>query len=325
MEKLTEFVSKSFDPTKSALSVQYLAQSAARPDPVRSDTPGGAESDSSGPHDLRVTVPHPALTLGLPLDLPRYPGISTAGLPYPLPLLMAHRPAGLPHLPLRHLPASPRSPSPPSPRRYDQPSPKRHRRLSGEERRTPSSHDEDEDVDVEASDHLEEAANLTLGGAAKPRRDPSSASDGTDDDRIPIKSEPTEGLANGDAFVSSSQDAINNNSNHHNSNLHNSKGESGGSRRLVQPVSPSPSPPTGCVAQQSPEPLHPAAAAAAAGGRSPPPALDQTHLSRSPEAPSDDHRHTPGEALCNCCLLQHSSCTLRTLISFSRHTGVCVL
>ncbi|XP_047739149.1 uncharacterized protein LOC125178728 [Hyalella azteca] len=37
MEKLTEFVSKSFDPKKSALSVHYLAQSAAKTDPASED------------------------------------------------------------------------------------------------------------------------------------------------------------------------------------------------------------------------------------------------------------------------------------------------
>ncbi|XP_066964965.1 homeobox protein aristaless-like 4 isoform X2 [Macrobrachium rosenbergii] len=226
MEKLTEFVSKSFDPTKSALSVQYLAQSAARPDPMRSETPGGGtESDSSGPHDLRIAMSHPALPLGLPLDLPRYPPvpITTAGLPYPLPLLMAHRaPAQLPPLTLHQHPSSPRSPSPSSPRRFENISPKRRRRLSADDdRQTPSVHgdEEDEEVDVEASDMQEEAANLTLTKARSSTTTPdgnegnlASTVTDHDDSPLPIKSEPSDGLPNGDTSVSSSQDLINNNS-----------------------------------------------------------------------------------------------------------------
>ncbi|XP_068237235.1 uncharacterized protein [Palaemon carinicauda] len=230
MEKLTEFVSKSFDPTKSALSVQYLAQSAARPDPMRSETPGGGtESDSSGPHDLRIAMSHPGLSIGLPLDLPRYPTvpITTAGLPYPLPLLMAHRaPTQLPPLTLHQHPSSPRSPSPSSPRRYGSTSPKRRRRLStDDDRQTPSVHgdEEDEEVDVEASDMQEEAANLTLTKARSPPATPDrnegnkvnsgdAVADHDDSSSLPIKSEPSEGLSNGDASVSSSQDLINNNS-----------------------------------------------------------------------------------------------------------------
>ncbi|KAK7069858.1 hypothetical protein SK128_019592 [Halocaridina rubra] len=227
MEKLTEFVSKSFDPTKSALSVQYLAQSAARPDPMRSETPGGGtESDSSGPHDLRVAVPHPALSLGLPLDLPRYPGmpITSAALPYPLPLLMAHRhSAQLSALALHqhHHPPSPRSSSPPSPRRYDNNSPKRRRKLSTpDDRRSPNAAgaaEEEEDVDVEASDLQEEAANLSLtkSRTVTPPRisDGSSSGHAVDrDDLLPVKSEPSDSLSNSDTSVTSSQDLINNNS-----------------------------------------------------------------------------------------------------------------
>ena len=255
MEKLTEFVSKSFDPTKSALSVQYLAQSAARPDPVRSETPGGGtESDSSGPHDLRVTVPHPALPLGLPLDLPRYPTlpITSAGLPYPLPLLMAHRAhhQQLPPLTLHQHPPSPRSPSPPSPRHFDNPSPKRHRRVSAEDdRRSPSlrGDEEDEEVDVEASDLQEEAANLTLTKArtssqtpddSNERRVAGTAASDHEEPSLPIKLEPSENLPNGDTSVTSSQDVINNNS----SSLGNKDRELG-LRTLTSSSSPSPGSP----------------------------------------------------------------------------------
>ncbi|XP_071532836.1 uncharacterized protein [Panulirus ornatus] len=301
MEKLTEFVSKSFDPTKSALSVQYLAQSAAKPDPMRSETPGGTESDSSGPHDLRVTVPHAGLPLGLPLDLPRYPSIpmGSAGLPYPLPLLMAHRPAQMPHLSLRHHPPSPASPSPSSPRRYEESSPKRHRRLSGDDRHTPSSHDEDEDedVDVEASDHPEEAANLSLANAKPPQDlDSASETESHEKDQMPIKSEPMEGLPNGDASVTSSQDVINNNSSHSNNN--NGIMNKGDGRTLGTPASPSSSPGHGLPPQHSPGPLPPAAAGTAAASatasiRGSPLDPSSQHR-RSPDAPADGHPNTPG-------------------------------
>lgn len=316
MEKLTEFVSKSFDPSKSALSVQYLAQSAARPDPLRSETPGGTESDSSGPHDLRVTVPHPALSLGLPLDLPRYPTvpITSAGLPYPLPLLMAHRPpTQLHHIPLRQHPLSPRSPSPASPCHLDAPSPKRRRRLSEDDRRSPFSQDDEEDVevDVEAPDHPDESSGLTATSPAHSQdqdkdaraalSSPTLSSDQDtivheDKDKIPIKSEPTDSLSNDNASVSSSQDIINNNSNHSTSSSIAKPDKDTGTKSLLAPTSPGAV--HGCVSHLS-DVSH-----TVAGGnyssRIPP--KDPAQLRRTPEG-SDGERHTPGEAsfVCSPC------------------------
>lgn len=311
MEKLTEFVSKSFDPSKSALSVQYLAQSAARPDPLRSETPGGTESDSSGPHDLRVTVPHPALSLGLPLDLPRYPTvpITSAGLPYPLPLLMAHRPpTQLPHIPLRQHPFSPRSPSPPSPCHLDAPSPKRRRRLSEDERRSPFSQEDEEDVevDVEASDHPDESSGLTVTSPAHSQdqdkdargtlSSPTLSSDQDtiiheDKDKIPIKAEPTDGLSNDNASVSSSQDIINNNSNHSTSSSIAKTDKDSNTKNLIAPTSPGAV--HGCVSHLS-EVSH-TIAGGTYSSRIPP--KDPAQLRRTPEG-SDGETHTPGEASC---------------------------
>lgn len=283
MEKLTEFVSKSFDPTKSALSVQYLAQSAARPDPVRPDTPGTADADSPAAHDLRVSLQHTGLPMGLPLDLPRYPSVPiTSGcLPYPLPLLMTHRPPHLSHLSLHHLPSSPTPPSPSSPPRYDPPSPKRHRRASEDERRSPTSREEEEDeeVDVEAPDHPEEADSL-------PSNDPRAMSDGDatqeakghEKGRVPIKLEPSDGMHAADSSASRSQDVINNNNN--DSNSATKTDEEG--RGLGTPSSPTASP---VNFSQSGSGLHLAA-------------LDRALHARSPEDAADLHRHgsTPGKA-----------------------------
>lgn len=271
MEKLTEFVSKSFDPTKSALSVQYLAQSAARPDPVRPDTPGTAEADSPAAHDLRVSLQHTGLPMGLPLDLPRYPSvpITTGCLPYPLPLLMTHRPPHLSHLSLHHMPSSPTPPSPSSPLRYDPPSPKRHRRPSEDDRRSPTSRDEEEDeeVDVEAPDHPEEADSL-------PSSDLRALTDGEESKglekpRIPIKLEPSDSL-HADASASRSQDLINNND----SNSATKTDEEG--RGHDTPTSPVASP---VNFSQSAQGLH------------------LSLHARSPEDAADLHRHpsTPGK------------------------------
>ena len=242
MEKLTEFVSKSFDPSKSALSVQYLAQSAAKPDNIRSETPGGGNesSDSSGPHDLRMAVPHLSLG-GLPLDLPRYPllPVTSSGLPYPLPLLLGPRGASAavanqhslstnsPLLPslspplLLQRPSSMRPQSPSSPRQS--PSPKRRRRLSSstDGMESPGRHvEEEEEVDVEGAD---EPANLSL---ANPSSVPSSTTLASSDDRrnttpsdngqrVEVKNEPAEitPIINLD---NNKKDALNNNDNNSN-------------------------------------------------------------------------------------------------------------
>lgn len=284
MEKLTEFVSKSFDPTKSALSVQYLAQSAARPDPVRPDTPGTAEADSPAAHDLRVSLQHTGLPMGLPLDLPRYPSVPiTSGcLPYPLPLLMTHRPPHLPHLSLHHLASSPTPPSPSSPPRYEPPSPKRHRRSSEDDRRSPISRDEEEDeeVDVEAPDHPEEADSRPPSDPrAAPDGDSSQEAKGHEKGRAAIKLEPSDALHAADTPASRSQDAINNNNNN-DSNPATKTDEDG--RGRLSPASPAASP---VAFPQGGPGLHL-------------PALDRALHARSPEDAVDLHRHgsTPGKA-----------------------------
>ena len=64
MEKLTEFVSKSFDPNKSALSVQYLAQSAARADSSDANSPDSRHdndtSDNYRQDGVQVTFDRPS-------------------------------------------------------------------------------------------------------------------------------------------------------------------------------------------------------------------------------------------------------------------------
>ena len=144
MEKLTEFVSKSFDPSKNALSVQYLAQSAARPDPTRSSPGvlGLSEAELVSAHqELRMSVPH--LSLGLPLDLARYHGLSSSTLPYSLPFILAPR-QQLPKL------TSPEETFPASP--SESQSPKRLRRDSSSHE-DPNNMDEEEvDIDVETTE-----------------------------------------------------------------------------------------------------------------------------------------------------------------------------
>lgn len=179
MEKMTEFVSKSFDPSKNALSVQYLAQSAARPDPIGSSSPalGLSENEVASPPDLRMSVPH--LSLGLPLELARYHGlpVTSAGLPYPLPFLLAPRQA---QLSAKALPQDEtRRSASPSGR---SPSPKRRRKTSFNE-----SDEEDVEVDIETND-----------GAVL-----SSNEEGGDDKPIDVKREPS--------LNSAAQDSINNN------------------------------------------------------------------------------------------------------------------
>ncbi|KAL7639247.1 UNVERIFIED_CONTAM: hypothetical protein RMT77_009735 [Armadillidium vulgare] len=159
MEKLTEFVSKSFDPSKNALSVQYLAQSAARPDPIGSSPHniGLSDSEIASAADLRMSVPH--LSLGLPLDLARYHGlpVTTAGLSYPLPFILASR---------QHQYSPKPSPSSPGGGRFSEsppalspsarsPSPKRSKNSDNETER-----ERDEDEDEEEEDEEEEDIDI---------------------------------------------------------------------------------------------------------------------------------------------------------------------
>ena len=206
MEKLTEFVSKQFDPSRSALSVHYLAQSAARP-----DTP---EHETSPDH--RVTLP-PPLPLGLPLDIPRYPllPVTSTGLPYPLPLLLAQR-SGHQSPPSLLLP-QPHMLSQSPPRLGSPPSPKRRRRHSSSSDHHGSphpddTHEEEEEVDVEAPP--EEPHNLSL----HPGNISSIAEVGSlMPDSIMVKNEPS-GDVGTLGSLSGNKETINNNNINNNNN-----------------------------------------------------------------------------------------------------------
>lgn len=164
MEKLTEFVSKSFDPSKNALSVQYLAQSAARPDPIGSSPHniGLSDSEIASAADLRMSVPH--LSLGLPLDLARYHGlpVTTAGLSYPLPFILASR---------QHQYSPKPSPSSPGGGRFSEsppvlspsagsPSPKRSKNSDNEAEQERDEEEEEEDEEVDIDIETNEGLNL---------------------------------------------------------------------------------------------------------------------------------------------------------------------